>query len=65
VQISSTSQLRSYALIAVLQLLYTKATAAEWLFPLRGPNERILLVGVEVKATLDGLKRATSIGEQL
>jgi hypothetical protein len=38
--------------IAVLQLLYTEATASEWLFP-------------QEKATLHGLKRATSIGEQL
>jgi hypothetical protein len=39
-------------IIAVLQLLYTEATAAEWLFP-------------QEKATLHGLKRATSIGELL
>jgi hypothetical protein len=38
--------------IAVLQLLYTEAAAAEWLFP-------------QEKATLHGLKRATSIGELL
>jgi hypothetical protein len=38
--------------IAVLQLLYTEATAAEWLF-------------TQKKATLHGLKRTTSIGEQL
>jgi hypothetical protein len=41
-----------YAVIAVLQLLYTEATAAEWLFP-------------QEKATLHGLKRAASIGEPL
>jgi hypothetical protein len=40
------------AFIAVLQLLYTEATAAEWLFS-------------QEKATLHGLKRATSIGEPL
>jgi hypothetical protein len=38
--------------IAVLQLLYTEATTAEWLF-------------LEEKAALHDLNRATSIGEQL
>jgi hypothetical protein len=38
--------------IAILQLLYTEAIAAEWLFP-------------QEKATLHDLKTATSIGEPL
>jgi hypothetical protein len=44
--------------------LYRKHTV-KWLFLSRVPNERTLLVGVEVKATFDAISMSTSESKTL